>query len=341
MPGAVSTTYRRPASPASFRASRPCPVPGSMWPAVGCRTSFRTAMSRGRARPPCRPASGFRGATTGPGAASVHPPPEEAPWPRVDPTNRTGRTGTSPTSPSPRPPANPSKAKAWKTARPRAAIATRMSIRPGRKATTRATWPGRLSRAGFRRSRRSRSVPLATDAGGRSRPKPLLQGRSRQSAQREVVGRVRVGFRLERVVPPLVGVVGEALRLHRVAQQVAVAALGVGDAGRVGMGQLAEVVEAGAHVQRRAVFAPVIALPQGQVQRRATAVAGMLSDVLPHQRVLAEQRIELRLVLLVVGIAHPAHEVLHGAHRAIAVEDLKAPVLRAKPLLHAPQRLGH
>src|SRR3546814_1996682 len=97
-----------------------------------------------------------------------------------------------------------------------------------------------------------------------------------------------------------------------------VATLRGGHIRRVGVRQFAEVVEAGAHVQRLAVLATVIALHQGQVERGAAAVPRMLRDVLPHQHVLAEQRIELGLVLLVVGIVHPAHEVLHGAHRTVA-----------------------
>src|SRR3546814_3697190 len=65
----------------------------------------------------------------------------------------------------------------------------------------------------------------------------------------------------------------------------------------------------------------------------------MLRDVLPHQHVLAEQRIKLGLVLLVVGIVHPAHEVLHGAHRTVAVVDEQAPVAVTQRRLDPLQRL--
>src|SRR3546814_19000787 len=70
-----------------------------------------------------------------------------------------------------------------------------------------------------------------------------------------------------------------------------------------------------------------------------TLFRSMLRDVLPHQHVLAEQRIELGLVLLVVGIVHPAHEVLHGAHRTVAVVDEQAPVAVTQRRLDPLQRL--
>src|SRR3546814_5644066 len=58
----------------------------------------------------------------------------------------------------------------------------------------------------------------------RSREEPFAFRPSR-SAQREVVGRVRIRLGPQRVVPPLVGVVGKTLSLHRVTQQMPVATL--------------------------------------------------------------------------------------------------------------------
>ena len=46
------------------------------------------------------------------------------------------------------------------------------------------------------------------------------------------------------------------------------------------MREFAEVVEAGAHVERLAVFAAFVALHQGQVEGRTAAVAGMLLPVI-------------------------------------------------------------
>src|SRR3546814_3097239 len=103
------------------------------------------------------------------------------------------------------------------------------------------------------------------------REKNLLLSRPARSAQREVVGRFRIGLGPQRVVPPLVGVVGKTLSLHRVTQQMPVATLRGGHVRRVGVRQFAEVVEAGAHVQRLAVPATVIALRQGQVERGTAA----------------------------------------------------------------------
>src|SRR3546814_1798123 len=75
------------------------------------------------------------------------------------------------------------------------------------------------------------------------------------------------------------------------------------------------------------------------LERGTAAVPRMLRDELPHQHALAEQRIKLGLVLLVVGIVHPAHEVLHGADRTVAVVDEQAPVAVTQRRLDPLQRL--
>src|SRR3546814_1682035 len=69
------------------------------------------------------------------------------------------------------------------------------------------------------------------------RSKNLLLSRPSRSAQREVVGRFRIGLGPQRVVPPLAGVVGKTLSLNRVTQQMPVATLRGGHVRRVGVRQ--------------------------------------------------------------------------------------------------------
>src|SRR3546814_14558949 len=80
------------------------------------------------------------------------------------------------------------------------------------------------------------------------REENLLLSRPSRSAQREVVGRVRIRLGPQRVVPPLVGVVGKTLSLPRVPPQLPVAPLRGGPVRSAGVAPFAGLIEAGAPV---------------------------------------------------------------------------------------------
>jgi len=130
------------------------------------------------------------------------------------------------------------------------------------------------------------------------------------------------------------------VRLHRVAQQVAIGTLHGAHLGRIGIGAGAEVVEAGAHVQRLARAALVVAAQHGQVDGAAAAVAGHRGYVVAEQFALVQRRIVRGLGALVVRVVRPAHEMRDRPRRAIAIVDAQAQVALAQVGIHPCQGLG-
>src|SRR6185312_11921737 len=157
----------------------------------------------------------------------------------------------------------------WRRVAIKDSVHAERSLRQQAKSKRRRGWPFDFGPAGLRSGRTV--VVFRDSALIRSCGRGMMDV---TSLHWHVVQRVRCGFGREGVVPPLQRVVPEPLAFHRRAQAMAVGKLGGADAGCVGMGTHAEPVEAGAHVQRRAMRAVGGAALHGEIHGGAAAVAG-------------------------------------------------------------------
>src|SRR5688500_14845944 len=120
------------------------------------------------------------------------------------------------------------------------------------------------------------------------------------STNREVVGRLRRGFGLEGVVPPLHRIVDEAEGPHRFEQRETVGTLRRSNLLRFGVGAWIEHVERRAHVEFPAIRTGTGQQPE--IHGGAATVARDLGDVIAQQLRLVEPWVIVAFSALVAQI---------------------------------------